>query len=112
MVTNPSYFHALYVYRLLLTGIHLMRTGQVEANRIRLNKTAKLPNASELIARKLAGPEKGRLDQADLEFHLREYQRSTAEPERSFEHSRLPEKRRHLRARSGRSLRKFLSCVC
>src|ERR1700676_3923373 len=32
----------LYVYRVLLTGIHLMRTGEVEANLIRLNETAKL----------------------------------------------------------------------
>src|SRR5205823_8499522 len=28
----------LYVYRVLLTGIHLMRSGEVEANLIRLNE--------------------------------------------------------------------------
>ena len=28
----------LYVYRVLLTGIHLMRTGEVEANLVRLNE--------------------------------------------------------------------------
>src|SRR5215203_777412 len=51
----------LYVYRVLLTGIHLMRTGEVEANLVRLNETAKLPYVPELIARKLAGPEQSAL---------------------------------------------------
>src|SRR5215470_9328392 len=32
----------LYVYRVLLTGIHLMRTGEVEANLVRLNEGARL----------------------------------------------------------------------
>src|ERR1700722_18763882 len=47
----------LYVYRVLLTGIHLMRTGEVEANLVRLNESARLPHVGDLIARKLAGPE-------------------------------------------------------
>src|SRR5690348_2937950 len=69
----------LYVYRVLLTGIHLMRSGEVEANLVRLNETAKLPYIPDLIARKTGGPEKGTLSHADLEFHEREYQRLTAE---------------------------------
>lgn len=81
----------LYVYRVLLTGIHLMRTGEVEANLVRLNDTAKLSYVPDLIARKTGGPEKGRLEQADLAFHEREYQRLTAELERAFDVSRLPE---------------------
>lgn len=48
----------LYVYRVLLTGIHLMRTGEVEANLPRLNEEAKLAYIDDLVARKLAGPEK------------------------------------------------------
>jgi hypothetical protein len=81
----------LYVYRVLLTGIHLMRTGQVEANLVHLNETAELPYISDLIARKVGGPEKGRLEKADLEFHELEYQRLTLELERAFEKSQLPE---------------------
>ena len=81
----------LYVYRVLLTGIHLMRTGEVEANLVHLNETAKLPYIPDLIARKTGGSEKGRLDQADLGFHEQEYRRLTAELERAFEESRLPE---------------------
>jgi predicted nucleotidyltransferase len=81
----------LYVYRVLLTGIHLMRTGEVEANLVQLNETAKLSYIPELIARKTGGPEKGRLERADLDFYEREYLRLTAELERAFVESRLPE---------------------
>lgn len=42
----------LYVYRVLLTGIHLMRTGEVEANLRTLNETARLSYIDELIERK------------------------------------------------------------
>ena len=81
----------LYVYRVLLTGIHLMRTGKVQANLVRLNETAKLSYIPDLIARKTGGPEKGRLEQADLEFHQREYERLRAELEAALIESRLPE---------------------
>ncbi len=33
----------LYVFRVLLTGIHLMRSGVVEANLVTLNESFKLP---------------------------------------------------------------------
>ncbi len=48
----------LYVYRVLLAGIHLMRTGEVEANLVTLNEEFRLPYIGNLVARKLAGPEK------------------------------------------------------
>src|SRR5205814_1540048 len=48
----------LYVYRVLLTGIHLMRTGKIEANLVTLNEEFRLPYIADLVARKLAGPEK------------------------------------------------------
>lgn len=81
----------LYVYRVLLTGIHLMRTGEVEANLVRLNETFKLPYLPELIERKTSGIEKGTLEQADLSFHEQEYQRLRAELEVAFKQSQLPE---------------------
>lgn len=65
----------LYVYRVLLTGIHLMRTGIVEANLVTLNQEFRLPWIPDLIARKLAGPEKSALPDADLEFHAAQYER-------------------------------------
>src|SRR4051812_19673752 len=63
----------LYVYRVLLTGIHLMRTGEIQANLVTLNETHKLPYVPDLIARKLAGGEHSTLNDADLEFHRGEY---------------------------------------
>ena len=81
----------LYAFRVLLTGIHLMRTGEIEANLVRLNETAHLPYIAELIARKMGGPEQGHLEQADLAFYEGEYQRLTAELERAYDESRLPE---------------------
>jgi predicted nucleotidyltransferase len=81
----------LYVYRVLLTGIHLMRTGEVEANLVRLNDGMRLPYIPELIERKTSGPEKGRLEQADVAFHQREYERLVGELEHAMAESRLPE---------------------
>ena len=81
----------LYVYRVLLTGLHLMRTGEVEANLVRLNDAAKLPYLPDLIARKTAGPEKGHLEPGDVDLHRREYERLRAELEHARDASRLPE---------------------
>ena len=81
----------LYTYRVLLTGIHLMRTGEVEANLARLNGEAGLSHVDDLIARKLAGSETSALDDADVSFHRREYERLVAELEDSQRASTLPE---------------------
>ena len=40
----------LYVYRVLLTGINLMKSGKTEANLLKLNSEAKLPWIDDLIA--------------------------------------------------------------
>ena len=82
----------LYLYRVLLTGLHLMATGEVEANLPRLNEQAKLPHIDDLIARKTGGREKETLSEADLAFHEREYQRLVAELEAVHDASRLPER--------------------
>lgn len=81
----------LYVYRVLLTGIHLMRTGEVEANLVRLNLKARLPHVDELIARKLAGPDRSAIEEADIDFHRKEYERLRAELEAAHRDSRLPD---------------------
>ena len=96
----------LYVYRVLLTGIYLMRSGVVEANLLKLNtrdlggQGFPLPYIDDLVARKAAGGERSRLPAlsevegtaADLEFHHREYSRLTAELEQAGLASTLPEK--------------------
>jgi predicted nucleotidyltransferase len=81
----------LYVYRVLLTGIHLMQAGEVEANLVRLNDAARLPYLDELIERKVAGAEKERLTEADLDFHRGEYVRLREKLQQAHEASDLPE---------------------
>lgn len=46
------------LYRVLLTGIHLMRAGVVRANLRHLNVEYRLPYIDDLIARRRAGPSK------------------------------------------------------
>jgi predicted nucleotidyltransferase len=81
----------LYVYRVLLTGIHLMRTGEVEANLVRLNESFRLPYIPDLIARKLGGAEQTSLADADVGFHQAEYERLRSELEEAARASGLPE---------------------
>ena len=81
----------LYVYRVLLTGVYLMQTGHIEANLVTLNEHFHLPYLPELIARKLANPEHGTLDNADIAFHEREYTRLRQELELAHHASQLPD---------------------
>ncbi|HET6246238.1 MAG TPA: nucleotidyltransferase domain-containing protein [Tepidisphaeraceae bacterium] len=81
----------LYVYRVLLTGIHLMRAGKIEANLLVLNEEAKLPYLAALIERKLGGPEQSTLKDEDFAFHAAEYARLRGELEKAFEASTLAE---------------------
>ncbi len=80
----------LYVYRVLLTGIHLMRTGVIEANLVTLNQDFRLPYIGELIERKTKG-ENTTLTDADIAFHETEYQRLRAELQAAHDASALPE---------------------
>lgn len=62
----------LYVYRVLLTGIFLMRSGRIEADLRVLNAEFRLPFLDELIVRKQEA-EQIPLADADLDFHEKEY---------------------------------------
>jgi predicted nucleotidyltransferase len=81
----------LYVYRVLLTGIHLMRTGEIEANLPRLNELAGLRYIPDLVARKVAGPEAATLPEADVTFHQTEIDRLRGELNEASEASHLAE---------------------
>lgn len=88
---SPRVKPLLYVYRVLLTGIHLMKTGEVEANLVHLNDSFRLPYIPDLVQQKTEGPEKGKLDYADLAFYRAEYERLVAELELAHQQSELPE---------------------
>lgn len=81
----------LYVYRVLLTGIHLMRTGVIEANLLTLNQQFGLPYLPDLIERKVTKAEKQTLDDADMALHRAEFQRLCVLLEEASLASTLPE---------------------
>jgi len=81
----------LYVYRVLLTGIQLLRTGEVEANVVTLNEQFRLPQIPELVARKRGGPEQGTLAEGEAAFHEDEYRRLVALLEETAAASALPD---------------------
>jgi predicted nucleotidyltransferase len=80
----------LYAYRVALTGIHLLRTGEVQADLRVLNETFRLPFLEELIARKVSA-ERGELTGLDWAFHRAELARWTARLEEAHAVSPLPE---------------------
>jgi uncharacterized protein len=80
----------LYVYRVLLTGIHLMRTGELEANLPKLNQSFRLPYIEDLIRRKTEGRESATLGDADVAFHEAEFCRLRRALEEAAEVTTLP----------------------
>jgi predicted nucleotidyltransferase len=81
----------LYVFRVLLTGIHLMRTGTVEANLNRLNEEYELPYIPELMERKTRGTERQTLGRAEASFYEIEYDLLRKRLENETSQTRLPE---------------------
>ena len=80
----------LYVYRVLLTGIHMMRTGEVNASLPECNERMRLPYVAGLVARKTAGAEHEALADADVDFHRGEYLRLCALLAQASAESSLP----------------------
>jgi predicted nucleotidyltransferase len=91
MRKGPTVKVLLYLYRVLLTGIHLMRTGQVEANILRLNEEFRLAHLPEMIEWKVTGREQDTVPAAGLAFHEREYQRLRRALAEAGEASQLPD---------------------
>jgi len=80
----------LYVYRVLLTGIHLLETGELDANLPRLAAARGLDFVAELVERKRRG-EATTLDREEVERHAQRVSSIEAEMLRAYEHSRLPD---------------------
>lgn len=81
----------LYAYRVLLTGIHLLRTGEVEADLPRLAGLYGQPFLEELIARKRQ--EKGTAPDLDWHYHDAHLLELEAVLDRTYQESPLPEER-------------------
>ncbi|MFZ5892696.1 MAG: DNA polymerase beta superfamily protein [Myxococcota bacterium] len=88
---NPTVKHLLYAYRVLLSGIHLMRSGEVDANIISLNEAFRLSEVEELVQRKREGAEKMALSQQELAAHESVLDRLEADLDEAHACSQLPE---------------------
>jgi predicted nucleotidyltransferase len=82
----------LYAYRVLMTGIHLLRTGEVEANLLRLNEHFGFKFLDELVARKVGGENIG-VGDLDWSFHEARLTELEAALDQAFQESKLPEDR-------------------
>jgi uncharacterized protein len=82
----------LYAYRVLMTGIHLLRSGEVEANLLRLNESFGFKFLDDLIARKSGGENIG-VGDLDWAFHDARLTELEAALDRAFAESKLPEDR-------------------
>lgn len=72
---RPKIKPLLYCFRVLFTGLHLMRTGTIEANILNLNEDHKLSYIDDLVQQKVNGDEKGYLDSGQFDFYQSELNR-------------------------------------
>jgi predicted nucleotidyltransferase len=61
--------HLLYAYRVYLSGIHALETGEIEPNLVALDDRFRLAQIPELIARKREGSERMALSEGEFERH-------------------------------------------
>ncbi|MEP3478270.1 MAG: nucleotidyltransferase domain-containing protein [Fuerstiella sp.] len=88
---GPRIKPLLYVYRVLLTGIHLMQTGNVQCNLQTLNEIHQSSEITELLEIKRHGIEKQVVDQCDFSFHEKAVERLTEQLKVESERSFLPD---------------------
>lgn len=88
---KPTAKQLLYAFRVVLAGIHLMRTGIIESNLVKLNEVFNLPYIPDLIHLKIHGTEKQSLNAADLSSHESEFNRLCAELDEARLTTSLPE---------------------
>jgi predicted nucleotidyltransferase len=80
----------LYAYRVLLTGIHVLRTGAIEAHLGQLATCYAVPGLAGLMARKSAGAEHDALTADELPPHLSRLARLAADLTAAFDVCTLP----------------------
>jgi len=83
--------HLLYAYRVFLSGIHLMRTGQVVSNITSLREVFHSPQVEELVKRKQEGHEKMQISAEEIREHDRHLDALEAELADAHAKSTLPE---------------------
>lgn len=81
----------LYGYRVALTGIHLLKTGQMEANLSHLLEFYPQPEVAELILKKRSQQEKSQLEEATRQLHRDRLLLLESQLTAAWEASPLPE---------------------
>ena len=81
----------LYTYRVLMTGINLMRTGKIEANLTTLNGDFNLPAIDDLVELKMNGKEKEEVPAGNEDLHEKQIHDLLSLLESESEKSHLPE---------------------
>jgi predicted nucleotidyltransferase len=87
----PRAKNLLYAYRVALTGVHLLRTGELEADLRRLAPLYGYDDALSLIRLKVEGAEKGVVSQEIDQAHRAAWPRLEHDLRAALEHSPLPE---------------------
>lgn len=87
----PTVKHLLYAYRVLLTGIHMMRTAEVVANLSSLERIFSVEGLRALMERKRAGAEAMALAEGELAEHERRLHALEEKLCAAHERSSLPE---------------------
>jgi predicted nucleotidyltransferase len=87
----PSLKDLLYAYRVLMTGIHVLQTGIVEANLQKLNERFSIDALPDLISRKKSSTEKSPLGADELSSHMKALEKLEKRLEIAFDESKLPD---------------------
>jgi len=87
----PTVKDLLYAYRVYLTGIHVLRSGEIEANLGILIGHYKHDGIRELIDRKTGGAEHGALELDEVASHTSRLDGLETDLGQAFEACRLPE---------------------
>jgi hypothetical protein len=88
---QPRVKTLLYVHRVLLTGIHLMKTGEVQPHLPTLLESYPQPGLAELVEAKRNGTEKQALPVDEVQRYDERYHTLVAQLEEERERSSLPE---------------------
>lgn len=87
--TEPTLKHLLYCHRVALTGVHLMRSGEIESNLSRLAAEYAVSRVPELVARKRAGREKQMVEPVEVQSWSSRLDELAALLERAHDESTL-----------------------
>jgi hypothetical protein len=85
---EPKAKSFLYLYRVLMTGINVLKHGIIETDITKLNKDFNFEFIPELIERKIK--EKSKIKKEETEFYIKKVEFMEKEMEKAYNESKLP----------------------